>query len=61
MPKIKMYVNTGFAGVKHEDVLEISNEEWDSLEEDEREDYLDDIAKDYLHNCIDYGAHIIQE
>lgn len=31
--KIKMYVDTGFAGCKHEDSIEIDKGYWDSLSE----------------------------
>lgn len=55
--KVKMYVHTGFANCKHEDEFEIDRDEWEEMDEKEREKYLDDVAQDYLGNCIDYGAY----
>ena len=56
--KIHMYVNTGFAGAKHKDFILIDRDEWEEMSEEERDDYLDDTAREYMDNCIDFGAYV---
>lgn len=55
---IKMYVNTGFAGVKHEDSFEVDREDWESMSDQEKEKFLDERAVDYLHNSCECGAYV---
>lgn len=59
--KIKLYIDTGFAGVVHEDELCVSREEWDSMDEAEREEYLETAAQEFLQNKIDFGAYVEEE
>lgn len=59
MPKIKIYVSTGFANCEHHDELDIDQEEWDSMSEREKEDLLDELAVDLMQNTITYGAYVV--
>ena len=61
MPKIKLYVCTGFAGCKHVDYRYIPDDEWDEMTKTEQEDLLDQLAQDHMVNCIDYGAFVVEE
>lgn len=58
--KIRVYVNTGFPGAKHEDVVEVPDDEWNALTEEEKERRLDEEAKDFMGNNIDFGAHVLE-
>ncbi|WP_447404525.1 DUF7167 family protein [Pseudomonas aeruginosa] len=59
--KIKMYVDTGFAGCKHEDSIEIDKGYWESLSEEGKDEYLEELAQDFLGNHIDFGAYVESE
>ena len=53
--KIRVYVNVD--GGDSDDTVEIPDEEWAAMSEKEREDRLDDEAREYMGNCVDFGAH----
>lgn len=59
--KIKLFVNTGFANCKHEDILEIDDQEWNEMTEEEREKYMDEAAGDFMNNYIEYGAYPVED
>ncbi|HHK0021534.1 TPA: hypothetical protein ACQQGR_004925 [Pseudomonas aeruginosa] len=59
--KIRLFVNTGFAGATHEDIHEVDREEWEEMNEKERDDFLEECAKDFMSNCIDYGAYVVED
>lgn len=61
MVKIKLYVGTGFASAHHEDITEVDREWWESLTEEERDKELDQMATEYLWNCVECGAWVIGE
>lgn len=61
MPKIKLYVCTGFADCKHVDYHDIPDDEWDGMTQKEQEDLLDELAQDHMVNHIDYGAFVVEE
>ena len=56
--KIKLYIDTGFAGCKHEDVAEVDRAEWEAMSDEDREKHLQEEARDFLANHIDYGAYV---
>ncbi len=58
--KIKMVIHTGYANCKHEDVLEIDREYWDSLV-GTQEDFLDQCAIEFLHDKIEVSAYVEEE
>lgn len=59
--KFLLYVETGFAGARHEEEIEIDEEEWNDMSEKERNDYLDSSALDYMHGCIEYGWEEVKD
>ena len=56
--KIAMYINTGFVGGKIIDYYEVNKEEWESFSASQQEVYLDDIALEFLHEVIEFGAYV---
>lgn len=59
--KINLWVNTGYSGASHRSEEYVEKEYWDNLTPTQREDFLDELAKEYLSNCIDYGAYVEDE
>lgn len=59
--RIKLYVGTGFANCKHEDIIEIDKEVWEEMSEQEREDLLNEAAIDFCNNVIKCNAWVIEE
>lgn len=47
MRKIKLFIETGYAGCEHEEIIEVE----DSVTDDE----LDSMAEDFCWNYINYG------
>lgn len=58
--KIHLWVDTGFAGCKHEDVVD-APDDWDEMTEEAREEHLAEEARDFMANYIDYGARVEDE
>jgi hypothetical protein len=59
--KIKMHVGTGFAGASHKDEHEVEREWWESLSEKDQDKFLDEIASDFLHNCVECSAWVVED
>jgi hypothetical protein len=59
--KIKLYVGTGFANCKHEDIFEIDREHWESMSSEEQENLLDELAVDFRNNVIECTAWVMEE
>lgn len=53
--KIKIWIKLNLQGCRIEDELEIPDEELEGLTDREREQYIDENAKDYLFGFLDYG------
>lgn len=47
MKKIKLWVDTGFACATHEEIIEV--------EDDCGYEELEEIAEEYMFECIEYG------
>lgn len=47
MKKIKLWVDTGFACAVHEEIIEV--------DDDYRHEELDEDAREYMFECIEYG------
>lgn len=47
----KVYVNTGFAGAKHVDIVKVEDDEFFPSEAE-----LEEIAKDFLFESCEFGA-----
>ena len=57
MPKIKMYVSTNVSGSRIEDECDLPDD-WDSMSDAERSEYLNDCAAQHLSNHAEYGAYV---
>lgn len=53
MKKIKLFVDTGWAGCDHEEIVEVN----DNITEEE----LDEMAEDFRSECISYGWCEVEE
>jgi len=60
MVRIKLWVNTGFAGAKHEEEIE-GPDEWETMSPEEREKWMDEAARDYLFDRCEFGAAVIPD
>ncbi|WAB56809.1 hypothetical protein [Pseudomonas phage vB_PaeM_RP6] len=58
---IKCRVDTGFAGGVHEDEEHMPRGEWEEMSEKERNQFLEDFAKDVVSNHIDAYAWVEEE
>ena len=59
--KIKLWITTGFSGAKHKEDYYIDRQDWEGMAISEQEKFLDQLAKEYLHEHIDYGAYVEEE
>ena len=57
--RIKVWVETGYAGADHEDFEELPDG-WEDMDEKEREAYLNEIATNYRDNVISCGARVVE-
>ena len=53
MKKIVMWIDTGYVGANYEDEVEFDDDASESL--------IDECARDFLNNHIDYGWYIKDE
>lgn len=60
MPKIKLHLSIGFPSATRQEVDEIDDELWKSMNETEREDLLNEIASDWANNFINYSAWVVE-
>lgn len=60
MIKIKRFLSNGLYR-KKEDVVEIDEDEWNSMSKDEQDNYLDDLANEFRDNHLDFGAYVIDD
>lgn len=61
MPKIILWIDTGFAGCDRRDVEYVDDAVWAEMSEEEREEYLEDAATEYSNNYISCGAYVADE
>lgn len=59
MPIVRCYISLGLSGCKIEDDILIDDDEWNALNEEEKEEYLDGILNDFLSSYIDSGAYLL--
>lgn len=59
--KIKMFISMSLVGCEKSDIIEIPDEEWNSMSKEEQEEILNEYANDFLANNVDYGAIEIKE
>jgi len=58
--QIKITVGTGWANGEHVDYWDLP-ENWDKFTDKEKENYLDACANDFLHECCDSHAEVVEE
>ena len=58
--RIRLVIDTGFAGCQHEDFLDLPDD-WETMSEEERQKYLDEEASDFLSNNINYSAYVVDD
>lgn len=56
--KIRLLVNTGFPTAKHKGVHELPRDDWEAMTEQEREDFLDDLATSFRDSRIECSAWV---
>ena len=59
MPTLKVFLSIGYGkGASHEDEIEIPEDEWGGLTEEEKEKLADDYTTEWANNYIDFGYSI---
>lgn len=58
MPIIKLSLSIGFCTATRNDTEEIDDVLWESLNEEQRQNLLDEIWQDWSSNYIDGGAYV---
>jgi len=58
MPTIELHLSIGYSNASRTDVEEIDDELWESLNKEEREKLLDEIAQEWSNNYIDLSARV---
>ena len=60
MPKIKVSLSIGFVNCRHEEEIDIDDDEWNDCETDEqREELMDEYWKEWSANFIDGVCELI--
>lgn len=59
--RIKLYVETGFAGCEHTDMLEVDRAEWEAMTPEEQAQFLDAEAVEFRNNHIGCSAWVMGE
>lgn len=57
--KIKVWIDTGFNSASHTDFLDLPDG-WDVMTPAEQEERLEEEAREFLGNKIDYGAAVVE-
>ena len=60
MVRIELWVNTGFSGANHREEIE-GPDDWETMTEEDKEEYLDMAARDYLFDRCECGARVIED
>ena len=58
--KVRFYISNGMVGGRREEIMDLSDEGLEFMEEEEREEYLDQLATDFMNNIIDYGYEVLE-
>ena len=60
--EVKVTLSIGYAGACHEDIIEIDDADYNAcLNEDQRQELLNELWNEWAWNYIDGGATIIEE
>lgn len=60
MITIKMKMATGFVGAIHRTSFEVEEEFWDSMNEQEMEEYLTQAEQDFIYNNISIVSEVVR-
>lgn len=60
MPTVKLELSIGYAGAIRKETEEIDDELWESMNDKERADYLDEVAQEWADNYISISAEIVE-
>jgi hypothetical protein len=58
--KIRLLVETGFAGCDYVDFTDLPDD-WETMTEKEQQKYLDEAARDYMTNYINWCAYVVDD
>jgi len=58
--QIKLIVKTGYANAQHTDYIELPDG-WEEWSDDDQEVYLQELADDFLYNCCECWAGVVEE
>jgi hypothetical protein len=60
--KIKLFAHGGLVNTGREDSFEFPDEDWNSMTEEEREEFLTETGWEFAQTCgIEFGAYIDEE
>ncbi len=59
--KVKLFISTGFASCNHIDFIDVQESELDGKNENEIEQYLQNLAIDFMHEKIDCSYEVIED
>lgn len=60
MVKIRLYVQTSMVGSIVEETIDVPDD-WESMDEQQRQEYLDEAAEAHVQNNCDYGAYVMED
>lgn len=55
---VDWHISTGFVGATHQGTWEISREEWDSWDEEQKSKQLNEMLQEEMSNNIDAGYYV---
>jgi hypothetical protein len=59
--KVKLYLSIGFPRAKHEEIVEVTEDEVDLTDKKAVEEYLEQYLEDWKNNYLEYGFTILEE
>jgi hypothetical protein len=55
MPKFEFFVGTKYVGSKVSEVVEIDDDEWNDMDEESRQELLNEMFEEWVWNTVDSG------
>ena len=59
--KIEVVCGTGFAGCTHRDTLKIDDEELEDMDEEEVQEYLEEVARNWAFSFVGIYFHVVED
>jgi len=59
--RVRLFLTTGMAGGRREEIMDIPDSEVEHMDGEEYEEYLDQLATDFMSNYIDYGCEVLDD